>query len=74
MDSLITMLSGISENKEDKSMKKLISIILTAVMIVTLAPSGAFACVSDSGDGAPYCIPVTIVRIRFPYFVRSSLI
>lgn len=33
-------------------MKKLISIILTAVMIVTLAPSGAFACVSDSGDGA----------------------
>lgn len=52
MDSLITMLSGISDNKEDKSMKKLISIILTAVMIVTLAPSGAFACVSDSGDGA----------------------
>lgn len=52
MDSLITMLSGISENKEDKSMKKLISVILTAVMIVTLAPSGAFACVSDSGDGA----------------------
>ena len=33
-------------------MKKLISIILTAVMIVTLAPSGAFACVSGSGDGA----------------------
>ena len=46
------MLSGISENKEDKSRKKLISVILTAVMIVTLAPSGAFACVSDSGDGA----------------------
>lgn len=45
-------LSGIYEKKEDKSMKKLISIILTAVMIVTLAPSGAFACVSDSGDGA----------------------